>query len=195
MDEKAERVANLVEKKYGLTFYKPKSISKFIKEYKEQFFEIIDATYSNIYGTIPFTKEMMDSSISNFKLLLRPQDLGIVFNKNKEIVGFVIVFPSISEVVTKYKGKITLKFLRDFFKNKKNPTVIDLGLIGVRQEYMTQGVAAILARESFRMFMKPELKHIETNLMLENNDPILSLTAHLEREQTKRRRCFIKHIK
>ena len=191
------RLAVLTEKiveRYDLTIYQPTSIRKFIKEYKEQFFEIIDTTYNKIYGTVPFTKGMMNSSISNFILLLRPQDIVIIKTKEEKVVGFVLVFPSISRIVTKYKGRIGLRFLIEFFKNKKHPEIIDLGLIGVLPEYSTKGVATALVSTMEKQIVVNNVKHLETNLMLEENHNILNLMANFDREFTKKRRCYLKTI-
>ena len=194
-DPRFEALAKKVAERYELTAYQPTSIRKFIKEYKEQFFDIIDKTYNHIYGTVPFTKGMMDSSISNFILLLRPQDIVIVLDKNKTLCGFCLVFPSISKIVTKYKGKIGLKFLIEFFKNKKNPEIIDLGLIGVLPEYSIKGAASIVVDVMYRQFVNSKkLVHLETNLMLEENLNILSFMTNFEREYTKKRRCYVKKI-
>ena len=194
MDPRIMKLAEMVKKKYGLSVYRPKSIRKFIKEYKKQFFEIIDTTYNHIYGTVPFTKEMMDSSISNFILLLRPQDICVVLNKEKKVVGFGLVFPSISKIVTKYKGRITIPFLFDFFKNKKNPEIIDLGLVGVLPEYKVQGAISLIVESMTEAIIQPNVKHLETNLMLENNDNILGFMSNFNHELTKKRRCYVKKI-
>ena len=193
-DPRLEILTQKIVERYELTIYQPKSIRKFIKEYKEQFFEIIDTTYNKIYGTVPFTKGMMDSSISNFILLLRPQDIVIVKTKEEKVVGFVLVFPSISKIVTKYKGRIGLRFLIEFFKNKKNPEIIDLGLIGVLPEYSTKGVATALVSTIEKLIVNQNVKHLETNLMLEENHNILNLMANFDREFTKKRRCYLKTI-
>lgn len=194
-DPRFETLAKKVADRYELTVYQPKSIRKFIKEYKEQFFDIIDKTYNHIYGTVPFTKGMMDSSISNFILLLRPQDIVIVLDKNKVLCGFCLVFPSISKIVTKYKGKIGLKFLIEFFKNKKNPEIIDLGLIGVLPEYSSKGAASIVVDVMYKQFLNSKnLVHLETNLMLEENLHILTFMSNFEKEYTKKRRCYVKKI-
>ena len=74
VDPMINKVSEKVQQKFHLRLYQPKSISQFIKEYKDQFFEIIDTTYNKLYGTVPFTKEMMESSIGSFKLILRKQD-------------------------------------------------------------------------------------------------------------------------
>lgn len=194
IDERLEMVTNKALEKYGLSVYQPTSIKKFIKDYKEKFFEIIDVTYNKIYGTVPFTKGMMDSSISSFNLLLRPQDVVVVKTDKDEIVGFCLVFPSISKIVTKYKGKIGLRFLFEFFKNKKNPRIIDLGLIGVLPEYTIKGVAPALVLALQKQFIGHNIEHLETNLMLEENHNILGLMSNFEKEFTKKRRCYVKKI-
>lgn len=193
-DERLIKASEMAKKRFKLRAYSPKSVSKFIKEYKEQFFEIIDITYNKIYGTVPFTKEMMDSSISNFNLILRPQDITVVLTEENKVVGFALVFPSISKVITKYKGKITPRFLIDFFKNKKKPNVIDLGLIGVLPEYTMKGVAGIIVTHFYDHLYNNGIDYMETNLMLENNNNILGFMSNFEREFTKRRRCFVKKI-
>ena len=194
LDERWPIIAKKVQEKYHIRLYQPKSIGKFIKEYKTQFFEIIDTTYSHIYGTVPFTKEMMDSSISNFKLIMRPKDIAVVLDENNKVCGFSLMFPSISKIVTKHKGKMTLGFIIDFLKTKKNPEILDLGLIGVLPEYKMQGVATLMMSELFRMLYENPVDHLETNLMLEENHNILGLMSNFEREYTKKRRCYVKKI-
>ena len=194
IDPRLIKASEMVKSRYGLSVYQPKTVCGFIKEYKEQFFEIIDTTYSKIYGTVPFTKEMMNASISSFILILRPQDIAVVLDKDKKVVGFVLVFPSISEIVTKYKGKIGLRFLIDFFKNKKHPKIIDLGLIGVLEQNSSQGVATLLITEMQKGIIGKNIEHLETNLMLENNHKILGLMSNFDTEVTKKRRCYVKNI-
>ena len=195
VDQRLLKISKLTQKNHGISLYTADKVSTFVKEYKEQFFEIIDTTYNKIYGTVPFTKEMMDASLSNFKLLLRPEDLTVVLDKNKKVIAFGLMFPSISKIVTKYKGRVGLRFLIDFFKNKKNPEIIDLGLIGVLEEYRASGVAAVLMEALFTyMTSQKQVTHLETNLMLETNENILGLTSSFNREYTKRRRCYVKDI-
>ena len=194
VDSRLELLVEKLKSRYELTAYQPTNIKKFIKEYKEQFFEIIDITYNKIYGTVPFTEGMMNSSISNFNLLLRPQDIVIVKTKEEKVVGFCLIFPSISKIVTKYKGRIGLRFLIEFLKNKKNPEIIDLGLIGVLPEYSGYGVASILVSAMEKQIIGKNIKHLETNLMLEENHNILGLMSNFERELTKKRRCYLKII-
>ena len=193
-DEKFHRVAKMLLEKNELTMVRPKSISSFLDQYKDQFFEILDVTYKNIYGTVPFTKKMMDTMISGFKLIVRKDNVTTLVDKNGKVVGFALCFPSISKAVNKSKGRITLPFLFRFLKAKRHPKILDLGLIGVLPEYEPKGIAAIMIEALQDLFIGKGIEHLETNLVLEDNFHSLNMHKRFRREYSKKRRCFIKQI-
>ena len=193
-DEQLIRVGQKILEKYELSLIHVKSIKEYLKKYVDQFFEILDETYSRIYGTVPFTEKMKKMMIDSFKMIARPQDIATVVDKTGKIVGFALAFPGISEIVNKSKGRITLPFLIRFLKVKKNPKVLDLGLIGVLPEYETKGVAAAIIAALYEIMEKNNYDHLETNLVLEDNFHSLNLQKHFKRVLHKRRRCFIKAI-
>lgn len=192
--EKVERISNMMLKKYDLTFTQPKSIKEFLNVYVKEFFEIIDATYMKIYGTVPFTDEMREMMIGNFKLLARAKDICLILNSEKHIVGFSIMFPSIAAAVNKSKGKLTLPFLLRILKIKRKAKVMDLGLIGVLPEYESRGVASIMISGLAKFMVAEKLDHIETNLILEENAHSMNQMKHFNKILHKKRRCFIKNI-
>ena len=192
--EKVERISNMMLKKYDLTFTQPKSIKEFLKVYVKEFFEIIDTTYSRIYGTVPFTDEMREMMISNFKILARAKDIGIVLNSEKKIVCFSIMFPSIAAAANKSKGKLTLPFIFKILRLKRKSKVMDLGLIGVLPEYESRGVASIMISGLANFMVREKLDHIETNLILEENAHSMNQMKHFNKILHKKRRCFVKNI-
>ena len=195
-EAETERIVNLSQKlfkKFNLRLVKSATIKDYIRDYSDQFFEILDKSYENIYGTVPFTQKMIDVMIENFKILARTKDIGTVVDENGKVVGFAIVFPSIADAVRRSKGRITLPFLFRFLRAKKHPKVIDAGLIGVLPEYEQRGVATgILAW--LVDHLKDGVHHIETNLVLEDNYHSLNLQKHFKREQHKRRRAYVKPL-
>lgn len=196
--EKDERLLRLSYKmldRYELRLVQAKTIKKFIDKYANKFFEMIDRTYSRLYGTMPLNQEIVDSLVKDFKLLVRAEDIMLVLDKNDEVVGFALMFPSISEVVRKSNGHITLPFLFRFLKAKKNPKVLDLGLIGVDPMYESKGIATALIGLLVDFLRESDLDHLETNLMLEENVHILNLLKHFDKVMNKRRRCFKIDIK
>lgn len=193
-DEKFHRVAKMLLEKNELTMIRPKSIKSFLDKYADRFFEILDKTYVNIYGTVPFTKKMMDMMIANFKLIVRPDNVTTLVDKNGNVVGFALCIPSIAEAVNKSEGRITLPFIFRFLKAKKHPKVLDLGLIGVLPEYEPKGIAAIMIEALQDTLIGKGVDHLETNLVLEDNFHSMNLQKRFERVYHKRRRCFVKQI-
>ena len=193
-NDKIKELSRRMLDRYGLTPVQSKSINDFIKDYADQFFEIIDDTYSHLYGTMPFTRGMIDMMIAGFKSIVRKDDVVIIVDKNGRAAGFAVMFPSIAEAVAKSNGKMTLPFIFRFLRTKRKPKVIDLGLIGVRKEYESKGIATIMIARLLDMLHDGECEHLETNLMLEENAHILNLTKNFDRKQHKRRRCYIKQI-
>ena len=193
-DEKLHRVSDMIMQKYGLTLVHAKSINQYIKEYIDQFFEILDKTYVNIYGSVPFTKKMADMMIANFKMIARKDDIATIIDKDKKVVGFAIGFPSIAEIVNKSKGRLTIPFIFRFLKVKKHPKVMDLGLIGVLPEYEPKGIASVMIAALQDTIADKNIEHLETNLVLEDNFHSLNLQKRFERVMHKRRRSFIKQI-
>ena len=189
-DDRLITLSSKMLDRYELRVVVCDTIGEFIKKYIKGFFEAIDACYSRLYGTMPLNEEIVNSLVSDFKLLVRPHDVVVILDKNDKVVGFALMFPSIGEEVRKSKGKITLPFLIRFLKAKKHSKVIDLGLIGVLPEYEMKGVASILIGLLINIMKEQEIHHLETNLMLENNSHIRNLTKHFDVRQNKRRRCY-----
>lgn len=195
-----ERDPRLVElsakmlKRYGLRTYQAKSIKELIDNYIEGIFNVLEKTYSRLYGTMPLNDEIIQNYISDFKLIVRPQDVILILNSEDEIVGFALMFPAISEVVQRSNGHLTPSFLYHFLKIKKHPKVFDLGLIGVLPQYEMKGVATIIIGLLADYLMQNDVHHLETNLMLEDNYHILNLLKRFENRYNKRRRCFKKTI-
>ena len=193
-DERLARVSSLMMKRYDLHIYQPKSINKFLKKYSRDLFDIIDKTYDRIYGTVPFTDKMAEGLISSFKLLVKPSDVCLIMDKNERVVGFGLMFASISEIVVKSKGHITLPFIFRFLKAKRHPKIYDLALIGLLPEYEGKGIATMVISELIERLRHQDIDHLETNLMLENNHHIQNLGKNFRREFNKRRRCYVKEI-
>ena len=194
-NEKLLRVSNMMLNRYHLRIFQAKSIKEFIRDYSQGFFDMIERTYSRLYGTMPLNEEIVNNYIKDFKLLVRAKDILLILDEENKVQGFALLFPSISDPVRKSKGKITLPFLVRFLKAKNNPKVIDLGLIGIAPEFENRGVATAMIGLLVNYLEEEGFDHLETNLMLENNYHIQNLIKHFEKVQNKRRRCFKKEIK
>ena len=192
--EKIERLSSLMMKRYNLHFGTAKNTRDFLKKYGDQFFEILDKTYANIYGTVPFTDGMKKMLINNFKLIVDIKYVAVILDENEKVVCFGLGFPAIAEAVQKSGGRLTIPTLFRVLKALKKPKVIDMALMGVLPEYEKKGIASALIAHNLNMFDKYGIEHFETNLCLEDNYNIHNMWKNFDNVIHKRRRCFVKKI-
>ena len=197
-ESKAKRIidyAELLKKRYNLKLVEGLSVDEYIRRYKDKFFELLDIAYDNIYGSVPFTDGMKKMIIDNFRMIINMDYLGTVVNEKDEVVAFSIGFPAIGEAFQKSGGHLTLPAIIKFLKIKKNPTKIDLGLIGVNPE--AEGGSAgilIMLGTLMKTMLDKKIEYAETNLNLEENKNILNVWQHFHCIQHKRRRSFVKKV-
>ncbi len=192
--ERLDKYSSLILKRFNLKISKCKSVNEFMKRYLDQFFDIIDETYKDLYGTVPFTESSKAMLVSTFKLIVNERQVKVIVDENDRVVCFGICFPSLSKAVQKSQGKLTIPCLFRLLNAIKNPKSIDLGLIGVLPEYAKKGVATILLKEIMDLMIEDNLEYAETNLNLENNISIINQWKNFDTIQHKRRRCFVMKI-
>ncbi len=70
----------------------------------------------------------------------------------------------------------------------------DLYLIGIRDEYRSRGVNALVMNQVYTTFLKHGIKYVESNPNLELNLDVQAMWKYFQTRQHKRRRCYVKHI-
>jgi hypothetical protein len=173
--EKVERVAKLVMARSKLKKLEIKNKNKFFDEYADQLFDIIDEAYAPLRGTVPLSIKLRRSLIGQFKMFLRIDFFIAVADEHGRIAGFGFAFPSYSKAMNKSR-------------------VADLGLIGVRNEYLDKGVSAFMLKFLIDQMNKFKVDYCESNLLLEDNFRIQNFLKYLNKEYHKRRRCYIKRL-
>ena len=193
-DQRVKRLSEAVLKRHELHMATEKNISKYLKLYKDQIFDVIDEAYGDLYGVIPYTEKLRESIISQFKLLLSTKCICTILDKNNNVVAFGVGLPSLAKAVKKSNGKYLPLGIFRILKAKKTFKVFDFALIGVRKAYKNSGVNAIILQYIMDNAYKLGIEEIETNHSLETNDRILNTWKNFKHEQHKRFRCFIKHL-
>ena len=193
-DGSLEKMADYVLKRYNLHVGTASNINKWLKKYKDQFFEILDKSYANIYGTVPFTDGMKKALVSNFKLIIDLDHVAVVVDQNEKVVCFGLCFPSIAKPMQKCKGHLTPLGIIRLLWAIKHPQIIDLALVGVDPKYMNMGISAVVAAGLLRILRDPKIKYAETNLNLEDNAQIQNLWKRFKEVKHKRRRSYVKKL-
>ena len=193
-DGELERLGDFVMKRYKLHLGTAGNVNEFLAKYGVGFFELLDKSYKNIYGTVPFTKAMKDQTIAGFMFIIDLRYVAVVLDEHERMVCFGICFPNITKVVRTAGGRITPLMLLRFLKAKRSPRVLDLGLVGVDPEFANMGISAILTGAVMKMLREGKIDYAETNLNLEDNYDIQNMWRRFGREIHKRRRAFVKKL-
>ncbi len=194
IDERYGRVGQRVLERFHLRFGDAKDTDDFLKKYSDLFLDLLDETYSGLYGTVPFTPAMKRELIKSFRQIIDLRFVRIILDENGRPVCAGLCFPAIGEALQPSGGKLTLPTLFRILKAVKKPKVLDLGLIGVIPEYHMKGVSSVLLWELICMMRDAGIDHCETNLMLEDNFNIQNQWKVFSTQQHKRRRSFLKKL-
>ncbi len=193
-DPKYRRIGEMMLKRYNLHFGEARSTRQFVNKYADDIFKIWDESYANIYGTVPFTERTKKSMIAQFKLLINKKYIRVLFDENNKVVAFGLLFPNISDAVRPSGGRLTLPCICRLLRSIRHPKVLDLGVIGVADEYINHGITAPMLVSLGDVLNTGKVEHAETNLNLEHNIPIQNAWKYFDALQNKRRRCFIKSL-
>lgn len=194
MNERVERVCTEVEKRYGFYEKKFKSANEILDNYGEKFFELLDICYKNIYGTIPFNQKLVKQTINSFKLIIDPRYVSLIFDKNDELIGFGVGFPSLAKAMIKCRGRFLPFGIFHLLHAIKHPKVLDLALIAVKPEYQKKGVTSVIIKNMLERMIEDKIEYCDTGCQLEDNTPAIQALDMFERDAVRRRICYIKEL-
>lgn len=193
--ERLDKFTEVVLKRYKLK-EAPKDLSnkKFIQKYWKDVFEIINEAYAPLHGTVPFSEREKAYILKKFGAVLDRRFIIGILDEHDRVVGFGFAFPSLSKALNKSKGKIFPFNIFRLIRAIENPKILDLALIGVRNEYKNSGLTAALMRFLVETMRKYDMDYAETNLILEDNYAMHNSWKYFDTRQHKRRRCYIKRL-
>ena len=194
-DDRLGTLSAKILEKYNLRYGEAKNTKDFIKKYADKFFDIVDETYVDIYGSVPFTEGMRKMMIDNFKIIINIKNVVVIVDENDDVVCFGLCFPSLAKAIRKSKGHLTPLALLRILKAIKYPKIIDLALIGVVPKYAMKGVSSALINKVLEMLSNKQIEHAETHLNLETNYHIQNQWKSFDCVLHKRRRSYVKKIK
>ena len=193
--ERYQRISDIIKRKYELSTPKYTSAKKLVNDYGQEIFKLINEAYSELYGYSPLTPRQINQYISMYIPVLRLDNVSLIVDKEKKLIGVGIAMPSMSKALIKSRGRMfpfgwihLLKALRG------QNDVVDLLLVAVKPEYQSKGVNSLLFTDLIPCFIKNGYKFAESNPELEVNQKVQSQWEYFETRQHKRRRAFRKSL-
>ena len=197
--EKYTKIAEMVEKRYNLHARKLTKKEIFEGGYGKKLFDLINVTYSHLYGFSELSERQIDQYV---KMYFPLADLDLITvvedgNKDNQLVGLAITIPSLTRALQKcYRGRLFpfgwWHLLRAIKFHKTE--VVDLLLIGVLPEYRSKGANSLVFADLIPRYVKYGFKWGETHVEMETNESVQSQWGPLDPTMHKKRRCYRKAI-
>ena len=192
--EKYTKIAEMVEKRYNLHARKLTKKEIFEGGYGKKLFDLINVTYSHLYGFSELSERQIDQYV---KMYFPLADLDLITvvedgNKDNQLVGLAITIPSLTRALQKCRRGRLFPFgwwhlLRAIKFHKTE--VVDLLLIGVLPEYRSKGANSLVFADLIPRYVKYGFKWGETHVEMETNESVQSQWGPLDPTMHKKRRC------
>ena len=197
--EKYTKIAEMVEKRYNLHVRKLTKKDIFQGGYGKKLFDLINLTYSDLYGFSELTDRQIDQYV---KMYFPFADLNLVTviedgNKDNQLAGLGITIPSLSHALQKCRRGRLFPFgwwhlLRAIKFHKTDG--VDLLLMGFLPEYRSKGANALLFADLIPRYVNYGFKWGETQVEMESNEGVQSQWGPLDPINHKKRRCYIRSL-
>lgn len=177
--ERMTRAVSLVKSKYNIRIKKFRN-SKEILRYAPGVFQILNDSYSSLYGYYPLSQKQVEYYVSLYFGLIRKDFVSIVVDENDEVIGFGLTLPSLSHALQKAKGSLYpfgfIHVLKAFYFN----SYVDMFLIGVKPEWQRKGAHALIFENLNRVYLQNKIRYVASGPMLENNNNVLNIWSQFD---------------
>jgi GNAT superfamily N-acetyltransferase len=166
---------------------------KEIKPYIIPILELMNQTFSEIYGFVPLNDPEKQEFASRYLPILDPEFVKLV-STGDQYVGFIIALPDLSKGIIAAKGKLfpfgLFRILNAMKKSKK----LMLMLGGIRKDYRGHGIDVLMAIKMLESARHRNMTLIDSHLILENNVRMRAECDRLEGKIVKRFRIYQKQL-
>ena len=195
-DTRTERISRLAKKvmeRSNIRFFNIKRI-KDAAPIVIQLFDLLSECYKDLYGVVPYTDKIANDYLRRFQPLLNPDYAKFIVDENDKLVGFGLAAPSLSRAFQKSRGRMLPFGWAHLLWAVKFPKELDLYLVAVHPDYQKAGLAALLMNEITAAAIKNGIKTAESSPELEDNRKVQDFWKNYDKEQHKRRRCYVKTL-
>ena len=168
---------------------------KDLKPWIRPIFSLINETFTEIYGFMPFTLEEMDDFANRYLLLMDPRYIKVVVNQQNEAIAFVIAMPDISKGIQKSRGYILPFGIIQILLAGRRSEQLNLLLGAVHPEYQNRGLDTIMGSALLESARKGGFLYIDSHLEMESNSKVRAEMEYMGGEVYKKYRIFGKSLK
>ncbi|MRM97521.1 hypothetical protein D1Z97_09335 [Riemerella anatipestifer] len=175
--ERYEAFTERIQSRMNITVHQFTS-TKQVKPFVKSVFNLINATYQEIYGFTSISEEEMDEFANRFLPLLNPKLIKIISDGSGRVVAFVIAMADLSQGIKKAKGRLLPLGWFHILRASKTSKRLVLLLGGIAPDYQNKGLDAVLATHLFGSAIKLGFRSVDSHLIMRENH---KMRAEIER--------------
>lgn len=191
--ERMQRISDVVLRRNKLKRLEIDKMSTALP-YKYQVFDLVNTTYKDLAGFVPFTRATADKYAEEFLKWLNSDYIQLVLDKDDRLVGLGLAMPAIGPAVKKSKGKLNPLGLVRMLRAMKHNTQVDMLLVAVHPDFQASGLLAVILHGFMKVALKNGVTLAETGPELELNEKVQSIWDDFRARQHRTRRCYIKTL-
>ncbi|MPL56459.1 hypothetical protein SDC9_01945 [bioreactor metagenome] len=143
--------------------------TKAVKPYVKPVFDLINKTYTEIYGFTKLTEDEMTEFAERFLPLLNPKLIKMITDENGELLAFIIAMADLSEAIKNSRGRILPFGWARILWAMKTSKRLQLLLGAIHPKYQNKGLDAVLATMLFGSALKLGFKTVDSHLIMKDN--------------------------
>ena len=163
---------------------------KDLKPWIRPIFTLINDTFTDIYGFMPFTLEEMDDFANRYLLIMDPRLIKVVVNERMEPVAFVIGMPDISKGIKRSGGYLIPIGILHILIAGRRTRQLNLLLGAVHPDYQNRGLDTIMGSAMLESARMQKMEYIDSHLEMESNSKVRAEMEYMGGKVYKRYRVF-----
>jgi hypothetical protein len=134
--------------------------------------QLVNDTFGDIYGFVPFNEKEMDDFANKYLFLINPRFVKLIMNEKNELIALFIAMADISEGIKKSKGYLFPFGIFQIFAAARKTKQVNLLLGAIDPRYQGRGLDVWMGLSLVRSAKEAGKTVMDSHLELEYNTKV-----------------------
>ena len=165
-----------------------------VRPYIKPVLNLVNKTFTNIYGFFPFSEKEMDDMANRYLWLIDPRYIKVIINAQQEVVAFVLGMDDLSEGFKKSNGRLLPFGFIHLLRAARNTRQLNLLLGAIRPDYQGRGLDMLMGTKLLESAKKTGKTVMDSHLEMETNYKVRAEMERMGGRMYKRYRIWQKEL-
>lgn len=166
-----------------------------VREYAGQFWEVLEASFENLYGVTPLTDELKAFYEKKYFGFIDPRFMQLALDGSGKLQGFFLGLPSLSRSFQLAGGRLFPFGFFHILRGFKRFDTVDFYFAGIHPKANHRKIYPMMTLGMWRALKAANVRYLETNRELETNTTVVNLWSRFVVVNRRRSRIFRKELK